>query len=905
MSARVEGPRALVLTGEPGVGKSALLQDAVQEARARQALIFRSTGVQTESTIELSALHQLVHPLMRAVHGANAWLTTLERTFTPGDERPATAFEISNAVIGILDLIAGPGGVLLVVDDAQWIDPASATMLAFIARRIDNPLICVLLSLRSGLESPLALAGLPEMAVRPLAAADAAFLLEQSAGDLDATIAERLLVESAGNPLAIVELPKALSAHQRVGDESSSDRWTLTLRLESVYAERLADLSENARWLLLLCALDRTGRVATIKQAAQVDWWFPDLVAANDAGVLELDGDRVVFRHPLARSAVVQASSRTAQRDGHARLAEALRGEKDSWAWHRAAASDGPDDDVADALALLGRRAFAGGDFRSALHAMLRAIDLTSPGDVHDVRAARTAFLANVTGQIEVARRVLPPRPRGHRVAPVAGRLDETEGYIAATTAFWLMTVDVDVDTAAAVLLRALRGTRNISDRWVLELFDLLVLLCLRSGRADLWGGLNVLIDDLGTEVPAALAMTRDALGDPARTAHGFAARTRAYREAAAGGLEPWQLMWLAACSVYVDDLPVWRGEIRRVIEEEEVGGSLGSFLTALVLSSLDGLASGEWTAAVVDAERGLRTADRLAFQSNVGDFRSVLAVIAARRGDFEAARAHVRALQEWALPRGLQDHRVWSLFGEAQIELAQQHYDEAYGLLVTIGPAGVIAPYQPVALMAFMDTVAAAWKSGRRLEARAHVAAAREAHIEAVSPRAAFHLAACEAMVSDMPTTAALFESALEQPGIAQWPFDEARVRLVFGSWLRETGHEMAARPHLQVAVRIFDRLGAQPWRDRARGELRNATEHHDPVVNEALALLTPQETRIAVLASEGRSNNAIAAELFLSPRTVASHLYRIFPKLDVTSRAGLHQRLNPSAVSVGRKRP
>src|ERR1700712_4716279 len=249
MSSRVEGPRALVLTGEPGVGKSALLQDAVQEARARQALIFRCTGVQTESTIELSALHQLVHPLMRAVREKNGWLTTLERTFTPADERPATAFEISNAVIGLLDLVAGPGGVLLVVDDAQWIDSASASMLAFIARRIDNPLVCVLLSLRSGIESPLALAGLPELAGRPLSEAASPARLERPAGALDATTAQRLLAESAGNPLAIVELPKALSAGQRVGDESSPDRWTLTLRLEAVFAARFTPLSDNARWL--------------------------------------------------------------------------------------------------------------------------------------------------------------------------------------------------------------------------------------------------------------------------------------------------------------------------------------------------------------------------------------------------------------------------------------------------------------------------------------------------------------------------------------------------------------------------------------------------------------------------------------------------------------------------------
>jgi DNA-binding CsgD family transcriptional regulator len=852
-------------------------------------------GVQTESSIDNSALHQLLVPILRVVHDCpDEWRESLEQTFgTPGTA-PVGAFALANAILGVLDLVAAPSGVLLVIDDVQWIDSASATMLAFVTRRINNPAVSIVIALRSGFDSPLAEAGLPELQVLPLSAAASADLLERASGALDAALRLQLLSESAGNPLALIELPKTLTSEQRRGDESLAPSRTISGRLESVFAARLDELSENARWLLLMCSLDRTGQVATIKRASGEDWWFADLVAANDIGLLELDGDQVSFRHPLARSAVVQAFSREEQRQAHSRLAEALRGTGDTWVWHRAAASNGTDPEVADALAEISRRAFASGDSRGALRAILTSIEATPPGDLHDRRAARAAFFANVGGQPEVARRILPIERRQQTTEPRDGVLDETDGYIAATRAFWLTTQEVDMHSAFLVITRALQGTRNITDPWVLELFDLLVLLCLRSGRVDYWSHLNRLLAELGATAPQALLMTRDALGDPARTAHGFAQRLAAFRSEVLE-MEPWQLMWMAACSAYVDDLPAWRGEIRRVIQDEELGGSLAAFLTALVLTSLDGLTAGDWSAAQMHGERGLVVAERLGFAANVGDFRSVLATLAARQGDYSGASSHIAAIQEWALPRGFHDHRAWALFAQAQIEMAQQNYDDAYGLLIEISPAGSLDAYQPVALMAFLDTVAAAWKSGRHDEARQHVRAGHAARLGSISPRLAFHLASSDAIVSDDLTKRALFESALDHGGIPQWPFDEARIRLHFGAWLRAEGNAAAARPHLRSASRIFDRLGAYPWRERAEEELVKAADPGARVLSGVFSLLTPQETRIAILASEGRSNNDIAERLFLSPRTVASHLYKIFPKVGVTSRAGLHQKLNP----------
>jgi DNA-binding CsgD family transcriptional regulator len=889
--------RTLLLRGDSGVGKSALLQDTVEIARAHGALIFRSVGVETESSIDFSALHQLVQPLMRAALDCPPeWLSTLQQLFVSHADNPVSAFELSNALIGVLDIVADRSTVLLLVDDIQWIDEASARMLAFVARRIVNPAVTVLVALRSGFESPLERAGLPDLLLLPLDDTDAADMLDQTAGSLDATTRRQLLLESGGNPLALLELPKTLTTGQRQGDARSSEKWTLTERLETVFAARLGELSDNPRWLLLLCALDRTEKVATIKMAAGDSWWFPDLVMANDIGLVKIDGDQVTFRHPLARSAVAQASSGAERQRAHASLADALKNEPDMWAWHRASASDDPDAEVADALASLARRALGNGDSRASLRAALRSVDLTPVGELHDLRAARSAFLANETGRTDIARTILPSMPPGHVFGPVDDVLPETDGYIAATRSFWLVAQDADLDAAAAILFTALRGTKNVKDRWVVELFDLLVLVCVRSGRIEHWTGLNSVLDSLGPAAPKSITLSRDALGDPARTAQRFAERLSAFRHEV-DGMEPWQLMWMAACAVHVDDLPAWRGEIRRVIHEEEMGGSLASFMTALVLSSLDGLMSGNWTASREQAQRGLDTAERLNFTANIGDYLAVLAVIAARQGAYVNATEQLTRLQEWALPHGFAQHRAWALYAEAQIEMAQQRYDEAFGLLTGISPIGTLAPFQPMALMAFTDTVTAAWKSGRHDQARLHLQAARDLRLDDISARTRFHLAACEAIVATDAEKKGRFETALSYEGITQWPFDEARVRLHFGSWLRSVGDSTAARPQLQAAAKSFDRLGAEPWRQRAIEELVMATggtneEHHPTGL---FALLTPQETRIAVLASEGRSNKEIAEALFLSPRTVASHLYKIFPKVGVTSRAGLHSKLNP----------
>lgn len=894
------GKRAMIVRGEPGIGKTAILEAVEAEARARGTLVYRSSGVETEAGLDFSGLHQLVRPLWNASSNADLeqLRSTFDRTFGLVVGQPVGRFELANAVLELLDRAAEHSRLLLVVDDVQWLDEPSAETLAFIARRIENPNLTMLIGLRSGVASLWDRAGIAEYDVLPLRDHDAAALLDLHTDGFARHVKRRLLAEAMGNPLALVELPLSLTAEQRKKGLFLPNSLPLTRRLELVFAGRVRELSAGSRRLLLLCALDRTGRVDTIRRSAGESWLYQDLVEANDAGVLQLVGQRISFRHPLVRSAIVQLATEHDQRTAHALLANALRDEVELWAWHGAYASDRPDDSLADALEFVARRSLRNGGSRTAVKALQRAIELTADREVRARRLAYAAYLANVTGQADLGQRMLAEFRVSAQFDPPPGGADEATGYAVAAEAFRLMHREGDLDAAYRLLVRALVGSPNTSQGWVAEAFSLLVLVCMWSVRVEYWNSVNEILAALGPDAPLAFVLLRDGLGDPARTAHGLGERLADVARTAHAS-EPWQVVWLAAGSSYIDNLSAWRDNLRSVIDEEELGGSLSSYLEALVLSTLDSFESGRWNEARELATKGLDTAEEFGFSAHAGSFRSIRAVVAAAQGDVAEARQELSAVQAWSVPRGFRLHALWSDFSELQIHLAERNYEEAFFFASRLTPPGSLAPFEPLALLAFMDTVIAAWRSGRHDVARQHLAAGEEARLDLVSPRLAFCLAACRAFLAAPDQKEALFAAALTTDGIDRWPFDEARVRLTFGEWLRSRNQSVAARPHLRAAVDLFEKLGASRWLKRAEDELRTVGGGRTESRSGAVDSLTPQEREIAELAATGRSNKEIASVLFISPRTVAAHLYRIFPKLDVTSRSALHRALDGESRS------
>ncbi|GAB3606586.1 LuxR family transcriptional regulator [Conyzicola nivalis] len=884
--------RALLVTGDAGVGKTSLINFVAAQARDAGVATFRCTGVQTEAGEQLAGLHQLLRPIREAFDAPPATSSVLDRAFTTRDDVPVGPFELANAILALLDFAASQSKIMLVIDDVQWLDEASSNVLAFVARRITNSKVFTLVGTRSAEGGPWMRSDIRQVELYPLGNRDAEALLDSLPGAPVGQLRDRIMAEAEGNPLALVELPKALRrAHIGGSMTTTSEMLPLSERLERVFAARVEELTDSQRALLLLCALDRTGLIATLQVASGEQWWLPDLLAIEDMGLVQRLGERVRFNHPLARSAVAQAAAQDNLRAAHAALAAALRSRPELWVWHRAAAATDFDAEVADALEDLARESLRKGGSQIALRATLRSVELTPTLSTRARRLAFAAHLANQTGQLMMAREKVAELREWSTSKTPGPETAETEGYANVVLAYAILNWEGDTFAAFRLLTDALEKETHARHPWVQEMLNSLLLVCVRTSRPEHWHQLDNILERMGDDAPIEVALSRDALSDPARTAHDLAPRLNGLIPTVLD-FEPWRAAWMGMASVYIDNLPHQRQILRKVIEQEEVGGSAPSYWIAMVLSALDAMVSGQLEVAAVMAHRGLRGTEQSGFAEITNDFRTIAAMVAAIRGDLAIARVEVSRVEAWARPRGGGLSEAWIQHIKMRIFSSEGLYEEEYAAAMKIGGGSVLVPYRPHALWMFLETVEAAWKTGRHDEARAFVAAAEEAGLGKVSPRLAFHLAAARAITGEPHRQSELFAQALQAEGVETWPFERARLELTYGEWLRRH-HDMAgARPHLREAMGIFRNLGSTAWLDRSAAALRAtrvATESGPSKRNP----LTPQEREIAELAARGLSTKDIASRLNLSPRTVGAHLYRIYPKLGIASRAALHAAL------------
>lgn len=883
--------RALIVTGDAGVGKTAIVNRVAEHARRNGVSTFRCTGVQTEAGEQLAGLHQLLRPIRERFGPPPQISSVLDRAFEARQDEPVGPFELANAILSLLDFAAGSGKIMLIVDDVQWLDEASSNLLAFVARRITSSNVFALVGTRSAEGRPWMRSDIPRVELYPLARADAEALLDSLPGGPVGQLRDRIIAESEGNPLALVELPKALRRAHMGETSAATEMLPISERLERVFAARVEELAPGQRALLLLCALDPTGLVATVREASGTRWWLPDLMAVEDVGLIQRVGEGVRFNHPLARSAVVQAAAEDERRAAHAALAEALKSRPELWVWHRAAAAADQDAEVADALEEIARISLRKGGSQIALRAALRSVDLTPTLSTRARRLAFAAHLANQTGQLMMAREKVAELREWSAAKKPGPETAETEGYANVVLAYALLNWEGDTSAAFQLLTTSLENETHARDPWVQEMLNTLLLVCVRTSRPEHWRALDIVLARMGDDAPVEVALSRDALSDPARTAHNLAPRLNALIPTVLD-FEPWRAAWMGMASVYIDNLPHQRRILRKVIEQEEVGGSAPSYWIAMVLSALDAMVSGQLDRAVSMACRGLRGAEQSGFAEIANDFRTIAAMVAAIRGDLATARAEVGRVEDWARPRGGGLSEAWIQHIRMRIFAAEGLYEEEYAAAVQIGAGSVLAPYRPHALWMFLETVEAAWNAGRHDEARAFVDAAEAVELATVSPRLAFHLAAARAITAEPDRRPELFRAALRADGIETWPFERARLELTYGEWLRRH-HELAkARPHLREAMEIFRALGATAWVERSTAALRATRVSAEPGRRKTDPL-TPQEREIAELAARGLSTKDIASRLSLSPRTVGAHLYKIYPKLGIASRAALHAAL------------
>jgi DNA-binding CsgD family transcriptional regulator len=876
----------LVVRGEAGVGKTALLEHAA--GRAEGMLVLRAAGVESEAELSFAALHQLLRPVLELVGRLPApQAAALRGALGLGPDGNGDRFLVSVAVLGLLAEAAEIRPVLCLVDEAQWLDRPSAEALVFAARRLQADPVAWLFAARDGDGRPFPAPGLPELRLEGLDRSAAADLLAAGGRDLPAEVVDRLVEGTGGNPLALLELPGSLDPDQLAGRAPLEAVLPLTDRLEAAFGQRVRRLPAPARTLLLVAAADAAGDPAVVlRAAARLGVAAEVLDQVEAAGLVRTGDDRLQFWHPLVRSAGYRTATFAARQAAHRALAEVLGGEDavDRRAWHLAAAALGPDEPAAAELERSADRARRRGGHAAAAAALGRAAELTADDGERGRRLATAATAAWLAGQADRAAALLDRAEPlvadlGSRVevAHLRGAIEASRGVAMRATAMLItgaeLAAPVDPDRALQMLVEASEAASLAGD----------VTPTAELGRR-------------AAALPAAGPsgrFLRDFLQGMGRVAEGDAAAGGPLLRQAivlAGTLDdPNLLLWAGLAAFFVGDHDAGTAMHTRAVAKARREGAVGLLPRALEYLAPDELAAGRLEAARVDATEGLALARDTGNDTSACRHLATLAHLAALRGDEDACRAHAAEAHDRAAARGLGLPLTLAANALALLDLGLGRPAEAlarFGRLLTAGP-GAGSPY--FAVYAVPDLVEAAVRSGQADAAAGPLAAFEQLATLAGTPEPLAQLARCRGLVGPEETAPARFQEALALHDAHARPFDTARTELLYGEALRRARRRGEARNHLRSALETFQRLGAVPWADRAAAELRATGETARRRNPATLAQLTPQELQIVRLVGEGGTNREIGAQLFLSRRTVDYHLRNVFVKLGVSSRTEL----------------
>lgn len=887
---------ALVLSGEAGVGKTALLDAAAEVVSSTGTRVVRAQGVEFEADVSYSGLNQLLFPLSDSFDALDSVHSEALRTALGFDSGPPPdRLVVSSATLMLLRHTASTDRLLLVIDDLPWLDRASAAVLGFVARRLDGSRVGFLGAMRTGSETFFSRVGLPAYEVPPLDRKASRELLDARFPRLAKRVRERLLSVAEGNPLALLELPTALSGQQRVALENLPAVLPLSERLQALFASRVSALPAPARHLLLLATLDGSGDLGVLQASARqagTDGGLEALAPAEQDRLVYFEEGtrRLAFRHPLISSAVVMACTTAERRSAHRALAHTLMDQPERRAWHLGEACVEPDEEVASLLEQAARLITARGNAVAAVAALVRSADLSPRAADRARRLAEAAYIgAEATGDLRNVSELLE---NARQADP--GRTDSL--HSAAAAVYLIINGGGDIDTAHRLLVGAIEsGTHHYDahDPALIEAFHLLLLLCFYGGRAELWPPFYRALARLRPEPPALLSVAGKTFSDPARSGVEALEELQSVLSGLPDESDPGRVVRIGEASLYADRLADLRGPSWKVVLQGRDGGPARRTLGALMYLCLGDFLSGRWDECDELADEGLQLCEDSGYEFFAWPFWYCRAVVAATRGDDAAVTRLTDRIDRFATPRGLGTALHYARHVRTLADLGRGDFESAFQHASAISPPGTLASHVPHALWAAMDLVEAAVRTDRRTEAAAHVHAMRKTGIAALTPRLALLAGASAALCAeDDEESVRLFDAALALPGIERWPFDLARVRLAYGARLRRARANSQCRGPLSLAHDAFTLLGARPWAERAYKELR-ASGWVAPRTVAGNRLLTPQEQQIAELAASGLSNKQIAERLYLSPRTVGARLYQIFPKLNITSRAALRDAL------------
>jgi DNA-binding CsgD family transcriptional regulator/tetratricopeptide (TPR) repeat protein len=880
--------RALVVRGEPGMGKTALLEYAVQ--RASNCRVVRAAGVESEMELAFAGLHQLCAPLLdRLVQLPPPQRDALRTAFGLSVGDAPDRFLVSLAVLSLLCDAAEEQPLVCLVDDAQWLDRASEQALAFVARRLLAESVALIFAVRARSEEQ-ELAGLPELVVEGLRDRDARALLDSAiSGPLDERVRDRIVAETRGNPLALLELPRGLAPAELAGGFGLLDAAPLPTRIEGSFLRRVERMPAETQRLLLIAAAEPVGDPMLLWRTADRLGVNVDAALAGAEDMIALDG-RVRFRHPLIRSAVYRVASAAGRREVHAALAESIPADvdPDRRVWHRAHAAAGPDEAVAAELEASADRAQVRGGLAAAAAFLERAVELTPDPKRRAERALAAAEAAHAAGAGDAAIGLLGIARHG----PLDDFEDARCGLLVAQIAF---SSRRGRDAASLLVAAAKR----------LEPFD--GALAHASYLQAFWAAAfaNHLGGDGKLEVAAAVRAAPPAReprspadlmldGLATRFIEGYASGAPALRRAlhefrAAGshGLGDTKWVWLA---VDLWDADAWFELGTRQVQVSRETGALSVLPLALHSLAAWHVLAGEFAR----AETLLAEADSIMAATGDAPMHHARLRLVAQQGR-DDAEALIESSMRDATARGEGIVVRHAEHAAATLYNALGRFDDALHAArqeVEHNPTGFYKTALP-------ELVEAAVRSDRPDLARRALVRLCEQTQASGTTWARGVEARSRALVSDGEEAEALYRQAIGVLEQSRLGVELARAQLVYGEWLRSERRRRDAREQLREAHERFTAMGAGPFAERAARALGSTGEIVHKRTPASRGELTAQEAQIARLAGDGLSNAEIGAQLFLSSRTVEYHLHKVFAKLDISSRTQLDGVLSRDAAA------
>ena len=885
---------SLVVVGDAGLGKSTLLDVAADIGRESGWTVLQSHGGRSETELAFAGLHQLVHGVLdRSDQLPPAQRSALHTALglESEDDEP-TPLRVGVALLSLLSAVATEAPLLLVVDDSQWVDSATLDALAFVARRAEEDPVVLLAGARGAIP-PRSLAPLARLVLEPLGPRNSARLLDGLRIPPGSPERQAVLSQGAGNPLALVELARAVSA-----SPGAAVRWTvlplpLTDRLYEVYGTSLAELPAATREALLLAAVADTGDGAVLQAATAgvpADDWRP----AEDAGLVTV-GDVVRFRHPLLRAAVYRAASPGERRGAHQTVAGLLVDYPDRRAWHLAATAVAPDEGVATQLEASALQSSRRGAYIEAARALERGAELSADPESRArrlnqaaeaaLRAGDAAWVRELAGRVQDSTQDpdLLRLSAQLEAAALATTLDHDAARLALRRCIAMSLVDDPLVALSALTTAALvaQFTGNESSRREVEDFAVELDSSLAGSAVE------------SLAVVSAARLWIDTAVSHIWGRDGLVTRLREQMHDEI--TDPDVMMLLGASASVLDETDAGTRLLTRAADRGRLRRS--GHVSAATLAGLGWacVERGRWEEALTIASEGSQIAIAGRQMMHMLNADAVESTVAALRGDVRVARAGIASLLSSLDPDATAGIAARARHAAAYAAQAEGDHALAFHELSLLFSADGTPRHHHRSWYVLADLAASGMRSGNIEQTRTLVEGALSHVSGPLRPRLRLQVDRASALLAESDEAAeSLFRSAVAVADI-QVPFELAQARLDYGEWLRRRRRVIEARTLLEAAREEFERLGAAPWLERTMIELRASGIWQSERAPDVFGELTPQQQRIARLAASGLTNREIGERLFLSPRTISTHLYAIFPVLQITARAQLHDVVPP----------